>query len=303
MKAMFILLGSGLLATTLVVAQDAPSASGSSSAQSQTKTHETSSSVIRGCLSGSNGNYTITDQNGMQYAINGPDNQLAARVGHEVEVSTHPDTSSEAASQGDQTTAHSSNSVQVSDIRDVSSRCHMGASTSPMNSSPKGAPDAAEPPQPQTMAMLQQESAPDAGTHEQQQNGTAPQQTSPPVTSQTPATPTGGANGSTTGQAPATSPGNNAGMTGSEANHDAQAARQGELNTNPNTGDTSGRGNNQGANNSSTTSPNAAAASPNSGTSQSSADDANKPLYERQATDIPWANQGSGSSGTSNPPH
>ncbi len=99
------------------------------------------------------------------------------------------------------------------------------------------------------MAMLQQQSAPDAGTHEQQQNGTAPQQTSPPVTSQTPATPTGAANGSTTGQAPAASPGNNAGMTGSEANHDAQAARQGELNTNPNTGDTSGRGvNNQGAN-------------------------------------------------------
>ena len=267
MRAMFILLGSGLLATTLAVAQDAPSASDSSSAQTQTKTHETSNSVIRGCLSGSDGNYTITDQNGMQYSINGPDNQLAARVGHEVEVSTHQDTSSEASSQGDQATAHSSNTVQVSDIRDVSSTCHKGTSTSPMNnngSSPKGTPDAAEPPQPQPMAMLQQPSAPDTGTQQEQQNGTAPQQATPPVTSQTPAAPSGAANGATSNQPSATSAGDNTGTT---------------------------------------TSPNAVPTSANSATPQGNADDANKPLYERPATDIPWANQGNGNSGTPNPPH
>ena len=306
MKAIFILLGSGLLATTLVAAQDAPTASESTSAQTQTKTYQTSSSVIRGCLSGSDGNYTITDQNGMQYQINGPDNQLAASVGHEIEVSTHQDTSSEASSQGDQPTARSSNTVQVSGIRDISKTCHTASSTSPMNnndSSPKGAPDAAAPPQPQFIGWIQQQSAPDTGTKQEQQNGTAPPQATPPVTSQTPATPTGAANGSATTQQN-TSPANNAGMTESEANHDAQAARQGELNTNPNTGDTSGRGvNNQGVNNPTSTSPNAVPTSPNSATPQSNADDANKPLYERQATDIPWANQQGGNTGTPNPPH
>jgi hypothetical protein len=115
----------------------------------------------------------------------------------------------------------------------------------------------------------------------------------PPVSSQTPANP----QNPTTGAA-GTSPANNTGMTPGEANSDAQAARQGELNTNQQTGRTTGRGvNNQGTNNPSQTSPNAVPASPNSTSPQSNANDTNKPLYERQATDLPWSH------GTSNNPN
>lgn len=121
MKGLFVLFGSGLLATTLAVAQDMPANENPDASQSKqtSQTSQTSSGVIRGCLSGSAGNYTITDQNGMQYQINGPDNQLQARVGHEVEVSTRQDQSSQTSTQGDQTTSSAANSVQVSNIRDV----------------------------------------------------------------------------------------------------------------------------------------------------------------------------------------
>jgi hypothetical protein len=280
MKSMLLWMGAGLLVTTLAVAQDTPSADPSPSSQSS-KTYQTSSNVIRGCLSGSPGNYTVTDQNGMQYTVAGPDNQLAARVGHEVEITTRQDQSSESTSEGDQATAHSSNSVQVSDVRDIASTCKPGNSSpsAPMNDNavPKGAASTSEPPQ--TMAMLQEQTTPGAGAQEQKPGSTQPQQTTPPVSSQTPAT---SASPTDTNPPTGSSPASTNGATGS--------------------------GVNQGANSSPTTDPNAA--SPNSaapsGTQQppqANADDQNKPLYERQATDIPWANHSKDTSGSANPPH
>jgi hypothetical protein len=320
MKSMFIVLGSGLLAATLAVAQDAPSSNreatdSSSNAQTNTQTSQTSNSVIRGCLSGSDGNYTITDQNGTQYSVAGTDSELRARVGHEVEVTTHQDTASQSTSQGEQTISRSANTVQVSGLRDVGATCNksgLGTSPGDDNAGPKGTPDSAE--APHLMAMLQQENRPDASP--------TAQQATPPVTSQTPSAATPPTNSNqqatssssttstttTTTQQSGTSPANNTGMTESEANHDAQAARQGELSTNPQTGETTGRGvNNQGVNNPSTTNPSAVPDSRNSATPQASDNDQNKPLYERQATDIPWANS-NGNSGTNppaqnNPPH
>jgi hypothetical protein len=281
---MFLLLGAALLVTTLAVAQDTPSADPSPNSQSS-KTDQTSSSVIRGCLSGSAGNYTITDQNGMQYTIAGPDNQLAARVGHEVEITTHQDQTSESTSQGDQATARSTNSVQVSDVRDVASTCKAGNSSgsAPMNDKavPKGATSTSEPPQ--TMAMLQEQTTPPAGAQEQKPGTTPPQQTTPPVSSQTPATPASSTETNPqTGSSPASTTSTN-GAAGSSVN--------------------------QGATNSPTTDPNAVPASPNAATPPATqpppptADDANKPLYERQATDIPWANHSKDTNGSANPPH
>jgi hypothetical protein len=297
MKRVLVLLGSGLLATTFAVAQDMPASSNTDASQSkQTKqSYQTSNGVIRGCLSGSAGNYTITDQNGMQYEISGPDNQLQASVGHEVEVMTRQDQASATSAEGDRTTSTTTNSVQVSNVRDVASTCTAAHpdSTSPMHNengtTPKGTPDAAEPPQPQTMAMLQQDSKPDAGAN-------SPQQTTPPVTSQTPATPgastssaqqatSPSSSGTTTTNQQTTTPSNSNGMSGSQVDQSAQGARQGEANANPNAGNANG------ANPSSTT--------------NSNANDQNKPLYERPATDVPWANHSgntSGAAGTSNPP-
>ncbi len=309
MKSIFLLLGSGLLATTLAAAQDMPASSNPDPSPSKqtSQSTQTTSGLIRGCLSGSAGNYTITDQNGTQYQINGPDNQLQASVGHEVEVSTRQDQASATSTRGDQTTASTTNSVQVSNLRDIARSCTKGNSSGPSSmdnngATPKGTPDAAEPPQPQTIAMLQQESKPDMGAN--------PQQTVPPVTSQTPATPGASTNSAQQGNPPAssttstgqqsTSPSNTNGMSGSQVDQNAQGARQGQMNTTANTGSANG------ANPSSPATPSAAPSNPQQ--QQPNANDQNKPLYERQATDIPWANHSgdttgnSGNPGTSNPP-
>ncbi|HUI84038.1 MAG TPA: hypothetical protein VL240_07440 [Candidatus Binatia bacterium] len=313
MKRIFFLAGAGLLAATMVFAQDMPRSTANSAqdekAPSRTQIYQTQSSVVRGCLSGSAGNYTLTDQNGMQYSLVGDDAALGSHVGHEVEVTTRQSEASDSRSGADQSTTRTTNTLQISDVRDLSAGCNAGSSagTPPPaennSMNPKGTPETTEAPKPQMMAMLQQESRPDAGT---QTNSASQTQANPPVSSQTPAAstpPTGPT--SQVGNSPA----NNTGMTESEANHDAQAARQGELNTNPQNGQTTGRGvNNQGVNNPATTNPNAVPTSPNSVTQPSNpppgnANDQNKPLYERQATDIPWANGSGGNTGTPPPPH
>jgi hypothetical protein len=296
MKATLILLGSGLLAATLAVAQDAPANGSQDNTANQTQTNQTthsdqtSNAVLRGCLSGSAGNYTITDQNGTQYSVNGPENQLQASVGHEVELATRQDDMNQSSAQGGQTTSSTTNSVQVSKLRDVASTCSTGHSTStpPMNdqANPKGTPDAAEPPQaqPQTIAMLQQDSKPDVGS-------TAPQQqTTPAVTSQTPATP-GAATSSTQQNAQ-----QGAATSTTTTSTTSTTTTNEQTGTAPSTGTTSTADQNATTSSPNAATPNANAQQPQANTSSN---DQNKPLYERQATDIPWANS-SNNSGTNN---
>jgi len=323
MKRIFLLLGCGMLAAGMALAQDTGSSNSASSSQDQstqtrTQSNTTQDNTVRGCLSGSAGNYTITDANGTQYQVTGNDATLKSSVGQEVEIRVTQKQSSDTSNQG-ATTTRTTHTVQASQVTALNSACDTGnpsgsaspnsMGTTPDNSTaPKGTPQTTEPATPRMMSMLQQQSMP--GAEAQSQNSTTPQtQATPPVTSQTPATQSS-PNQSATPQA-GTSPANNTGMTESEANHDAQAARQGEMNTNPQTGDTTGRGvNNQGVNNPSTTNPGAVPTSPNSATPssaqpQSNANDQNKPVYGRQATDIPWATHSgtdAGNTGTPAPP-
>jgi hypothetical protein len=307
MKRMMLLLGMGMLAGAMAWAQDAPASSPpEQNAQTRTESSSRSTNVIRGCLSGSTGNYTVTDRNGMQYTVNGDDSTLRSMVGREVEVTVSEDRSTEDATHAPGTSTHSTNTVQASNVKAVGSSCNTAGSATPSGStSPNATPE--ERPAPQMMAMLQQQEAPNQDNSKP--NGAPPQvQSTPPVTSQTPASPNAPSTGANSQVG--TSPANNSGMTESEANHDAQAARQGELNTNPQNGQTTGRGiDNQGVNNPSTTNPNAVPSSPNSATpssnsQQSQADCAKtRPLYECQASDIPWANGSGGNTNTPAPPH
>jgi hypothetical protein len=162
MKRLLSIFALALLAGTLAPAQDAgaksaagqdpQSGSPAGSAQYQnpdvtTKTSTASTSVIRGCLSGSSGNYTLTDQNGMQYQIAGDDATLRSMVGREVEVSGVENQANQA---GD-STSHLANGVQASAVRAVSSTCKKGsaASAPPVENggtSPKATPESGEPP-------------------------------------------------------------------------------------------------------------------------------------------------------------
>jgi hypothetical protein len=141
MKRLLSIFALAMLAGILAPAQDAgaksaagqdPQSGGTAgSAQYQnpdvaTKTSTTSTSVIRGCLSGSSGNYTVTDQNGMQYQIAGADATLRSMVGREVEVSGVENQTSQS---GD-STSRLANGVQASDVRAVSSTCKKGSAAS-----------------------------------------------------------------------------------------------------------------------------------------------------------------------------
>ena len=306
MKRILLLLGLGVLTGAVALAQDAPTSSPpEQNAQTRTQSSSRSTNVIRGCLSGSTGNYTVTDRNGMQYTVNGDDATLRSMVGREVEVTISEDRSTEDSTQAPGTSTHSANTVQASNVRAVASSCSTSGSASPSGSTtPSTSPD--ERPAPQMMAMLQQQAAPG---QDKSSNGAAPPvQATPPVTSQTPASPNSPSMGANSQVG--NSPPNNSGMTESEANHDAQAARQGELNTNPQNGQTTGRGvDNQGVNNPSTTNPNAVPSSPNSATPSSNSPQSQadctktRPLYECQASDIPWAQTSGGNTSTPPPPH
>lgn len=125
MQRVFLLLGSVLLATTVALAQAGIGYSSAAAAQDQNpevvRTPANSqATVVRGCLSGSPGNYTLTDPNGMQYRVTGDAALLRSLVGHEVEIKAfenQPAGSSRAATNG----------IQVSDVRSVASRCNPGA--------------------------------------------------------------------------------------------------------------------------------------------------------------------------------
>ncbi|HLI62435.1 MAG TPA: hypothetical protein VKV05_03470 [Terriglobales bacterium] len=101
--------------------------------------------VVRGCLSGSPDNYTLTDPNGMQYRIAGDAPLLRSLVGHEVEI-----TASESRASGGSRAA--TNGLQTSDVRSVANRCNRGSSVSaplfPANNgaNPQNAPETAPPP-------------------------------------------------------------------------------------------------------------------------------------------------------------
>lgn|SRR5262249_9280671 len=75
MKRISLLATVVLLSVTWMVAQSSPSASTSDSQTS-----------IQGCLSGSTGSYTLTDQSGKTYQLGGDTSKLTDHVGQEVEL-------------------------------------------------------------------------------------------------------------------------------------------------------------------------------------------------------------------------
>ena len=83
MKKLFPLIAAVLLSAVWVFAQD--SAQAGSSASSQTGS-SASEMTIEGCLSGSAGNYTLTDNAGKSYQLQGDASKLADQIGHQVAI-------------------------------------------------------------------------------------------------------------------------------------------------------------------------------------------------------------------------
>ena len=158
MKRISLLLASALLAATVALAQDTPIAPGNPQSPAP-QAPGANAQVIRGCLSGSSGNYTLTDPNGMQYQVSGDDATLRSMVGHEVEISGAENAST---AQADDT--RPANAIEASDVRAVANTCKHASPQSAMpdnitpppdrdsSVSPKGTPEATAPRTPDAAA-------------------------------------------------------------------------------------------------------------------------------------------------------
>jgi hypothetical protein len=109
-----------LLGASWAVAQDSATP-GSTPTQSDSS-QASSAQTVEGCLSGSNGKYTLTDQQGKSYDLTGDTSKLADHVGHEVKI-TGSASSGSSSSTGSQAGSGSGQTLEVSSFKHVSKTC------------------------------------------------------------------------------------------------------------------------------------------------------------------------------------
>lgn len=85
--------------------------------------------TVQGCLSGSDGNYMLTDKNGQSYQLSGDTAKLSEHVGHEIKVTGS--TSSMKASGGSTAdTMSSKQTLQVTSFKHIAKTCQSGGAMS-----------------------------------------------------------------------------------------------------------------------------------------------------------------------------
>jgi hypothetical protein len=87
--------------------------------------------TVEGCLSGSNGNYTLTDKKGNTYQLTGDNAKLSEHVGHEVKVTGTEGAagaSGSSASGGTMAGSGSQQSLEVTSVKHISKSCQAGGS-------------------------------------------------------------------------------------------------------------------------------------------------------------------------------
>ena len=86
---------------------------------------------VTGCLSGSNGSYTLTDKHGMSYQLTGDTAKLADHVGHEVKItgtsSSSASSPSSGAASGTAGSTGAEKTLQVTSVKHISKTCQAGA--------------------------------------------------------------------------------------------------------------------------------------------------------------------------------
>ena len=129
-----LLLSVLLLGVAWVAAQDTSSSGSSqagSSTSSQTSTGQagsessSGSQSVEGCVSGSDGKYTLTDKQGTTYQLTGDTSKLAEHVGHEVKI-TGSTSGGSASSGAASAAAGGSQSLEVKSVKHVSKTCSSG---------------------------------------------------------------------------------------------------------------------------------------------------------------------------------
>ncbi len=135
MKKILMMSSVALLGCAMAWAQDpaayGQSGTGHGSTDPQASMKAENGGMVQGCLGGSDGNYTLTQNStGTVYKLNADDSKLKDHVGHEVAVSgtTKTDNSASSAGSGSTTSGSSSGSmggslIDVTHVKMVSSTC------------------------------------------------------------------------------------------------------------------------------------------------------------------------------------
>lgn len=110
-----------LLGVSWAVAQN--DSAGTSAASSASQTASSGSTTVQGCLSGSDGSYTLTDKDGKTYQLTGDTSKLSEHLGHEIRV-TGDIGSSDMGTNGSAGQASTgSGSITVSSVKHISKTC------------------------------------------------------------------------------------------------------------------------------------------------------------------------------------
>lgn len=110
--------------------QSGSSQTGAAAASGQTESEATSQSSVEGCLQGSNGSFTLTDNSGTTYQLEGNTSKLSEHVGHEVQVTgstsgskTSGDSAMAPGSSTGSSAAGSSPTLTVKKVKHISKTC------------------------------------------------------------------------------------------------------------------------------------------------------------------------------------
>lgn len=103
--------------------QETPAEASPSEASGDQTTVGTGNTSVEGCLSGSDGNYTLTADNGTTYQLTGDTAKLSEHVGHQVKIMGTTSPASASGSSGTMGKNNSSQTLQVSSIKHISKTC------------------------------------------------------------------------------------------------------------------------------------------------------------------------------------
>ena len=112
-----------LLGVSWAAAQDTPAQTGQKDDATATSTG--SQTTVQGCLSGSDGKYMLTSDDGKTFDLTGDTSKLAEHVGHEVKITGTQTTSGSTTSDssGAMSNQSSGASLEVSSMKHVSKTC------------------------------------------------------------------------------------------------------------------------------------------------------------------------------------